>query len=259
MPLQFRDVWVPLAAGMDQSVDDRVAPISKLQKADNVEFTKAGALQKRHGFRPLGATVDDGTALSDVRGIFSTGRELCIVDDRNLYAYDDDNHTWHDRGFVSPLVGRTDVLFRDSFDWRYVDLHSDLGANYIMAVGQRSEMTTNAGTDTRVDRCQVAIYDADDLGCIHEPQQSPTNLYNPKVGRCYQKTIAIGSTGTSTGAAEELDVIEWNTTTPNTAPVAAAFNPTIVNLHYSWQYRTCDLDREPENREGVYGLVEFDD
>ena len=86
MALQWEPIEIVLTKGLDQKRDGKLTQPGKLETAINVEFDKAGALNKRRGYgRPQWVSADGGTGSLGVN-IGIRKDELSIFTYNDLYA-----------------------------------------------------------------------------------------------------------------------------------------------------------------------------
>jgi hypothetical protein len=128
-------LFIPVAKGLMQGVDERVAEMDRPLKLENVQIDKRGTLRKRHGFQAFPSDLETAGVLGGVRSLFSTGTELCLIGAHHLYAYSDELERWVLRGPVSPGAGRIRTVFRDERSYEEADCAEHGG--YVMRVGRR--------------------------------------------------------------------------------------------------------------------------
>ena len=121
--------FIPLAAGLDQKLDERLRGPEQLATATNAYYKRGGGLSKRAGFTPLVTTgyVHDGAS----QGLLSSGDELLIRGYRRLWAYQEGNATvaplWAPRGDVSAFTGVERTVFSDALSYPSSDVCSTPG------------------------------------------------------------------------------------------------------------------------------------
>ncbi len=154
---------VPIARGLGLDTDPRLKPADRLEVARNCRATKTGALEKRYGFTRQGITIADSLGLLNlstngpVRAIGATDRELLVVGHCNLYGYLPDANQWVERGFVSPVKGKTRSVFGGHGQFQTGDVGRT--SNYIVRAGSRVQ-SRSVGTDSSV---EVEVTDFDDV------------------------------------------------------------------------------------------------
>ncbi len=165
MALRFQNAFVPATAGMDQSVHDRVLPVQVLRELTNGEFNVHGDIAKRGAFEFMSKTVVSGGNLGtdgDVRGIFSTGRELVVMGARRLFAYNFTRQQWYDRGPISPYGGELIPRMRDERTFLCPDIMQK-GSFIGMAAQYRTEVyNESTGATTWKFGIELVVYDEND-------------------------------------------------------------------------------------------------
>ncbi len=88
MPMQWQTAEVILFQGLDQKADNKSTVQGKLQQADNVEFDKYGALNKRKGYRLTAISQDIlNKGCEDIfHAVTVYSDELVIFGHNRLYA-----------------------------------------------------------------------------------------------------------------------------------------------------------------------------
>lgn len=82
-----RSVVEVLVEGLSQGVDPAVKPHGRLDAADNVEFDRAGALNKRRGMRRVALPNDiDGHAIAEVFSAVAIFDDELVLFSDDLYA-----------------------------------------------------------------------------------------------------------------------------------------------------------------------------
>lgn len=109
MPLQTQTVEVALA-GLDQKTDALAVIPGPLLRADNVEFDKNGALNKRRGYRTVSLSGGDvlGQTLDAMfQAVFTFRGELVVLGVTKLYtvasptnSIGNSSRAWVERGPV---------------------------------------------------------------------------------------------------------------------------------------------------------------
>lgn len=128
MPLDWMKLNIPISGGLSEGVAELARPMGRLVDCKNGVFDKTGHLAKRNGFSKLSIRkVEDGTNIQSARLIHSTGKELCLVDQQNLRAFDDGQAKWYDRGIVSPFCGKQDNVFSGVKTFGQCDMHEANG------------------------------------------------------------------------------------------------------------------------------------
>ena len=88
MPLQWKTAEVMLFQGLDQKADNKSTVQGKLQQADNVEFDKYGALNKRRGYSLMAISEDAlGLTCEDIfHAVAVYQDELVLFGHNRIYA-----------------------------------------------------------------------------------------------------------------------------------------------------------------------------
>lgn len=115
MPLQSQLVPIVLASGLDTKSDDRVTALGRLTILENGVFTAPGRINKRHGYRALGKTIEStGASITSAVGLLNFGDELLLADGQRLYSYSEATGHWIDRGALVPMRVSSTSVIRDS-------------------------------------------------------------------------------------------------------------------------------------------------
>jgi hypothetical protein len=189
----------------------------------NMQFNKAGLLEKRNGFNSFSsAVVGGGVPMigetgGKVRGIFSNGDELCIIGQRRLYTFSDDRGGWFDRGPISPCVGDVRNEFKSSWGYLCPDMSEKDGWMLFAAQVIRSKITAPAQYEWSI-VSQVRNIDGTQARSETFTGKTGTEssrLYAPRCASCTGKLLLFFCTGDKTGP-NDLDVIEVSTSAPET-------------------------------------------
>lgn len=159
MALRRSPALVPMSGGLAEDQDPRVVVAAgqsaRLLEARNVRFEKGGAIRKRNGFSQLSNLTTEETALPfGTRGIFSTGRELCVLGSRQLYSYVEPHARWYSRGQVGPADGIAREIYHSQHSFTCSDLEALNG--YVLYVA-RSSQTAEPGDEYSPALQQVSI------------------------------------------------------------------------------------------------------
>lgn len=132
-PLLKQRKVIPMVSGTDQSADAYVG--DTLASVENAEWVQRYATRKRHGFVSLSNSVDvSGQLGSDVRAMFATGKELCVVDGTKVVSWNADLLTWLTRpGYVSPFTVEIDTEIRDEMSYPQCDMAQLNGWRLVVA------------------------------------------------------------------------------------------------------------------------------
>lgn len=87
MPLPSQNVEI-LIEGLAQHLDEKVRPHGKLDRADNVEFDKAGAANKRRGYRTISITGADinGVTAPELYSALAVFRDELLLLSDHVFA-----------------------------------------------------------------------------------------------------------------------------------------------------------------------------
>jgi hypothetical protein len=119
--VQWQNIDVPLAVGVNTRDDAKLLPPVKLLDLQNSVFTKGGALKKRNGYTHLNKTTlaTSPATISAGEKLASRGNELVLLDGSSLYSYAADVDRWLNRGTllgldvtVTPVVNSNEAQVR---------------------------------------------------------------------------------------------------------------------------------------------------
>lgn len=97
-------VEVPLAGGLDETLDDALVPVDKARVCKNVVFPDAITAKKRQGLVQIG-----GSPLN-IAKVLAHDSELLAVDGLSLFAYQGNSNMLVSRGPVSPCMVSRQLL-----------------------------------------------------------------------------------------------------------------------------------------------------
>ncbi len=117
MAMEWQTIQIPLAAGLNQKLDDRVLTPPSLAAAIDVQFDDVGALQTRYPFAQIGDTF----ASDDIRRVYANGDELLVFTKTNLYSYDSVASAWIDRGTHLAVKSTETTRFDSPSDQTHCD------------------------------------------------------------------------------------------------------------------------------------------
>lgn len=229
MPLQRVKAHVPMARGLAEQLDSRIAPAAGaeaiLLEAKNLQWDKRGAISKRHGFTEISNLDSAGDPLPVGTSLFSTGIELCAVTDRQLYSYVEADDAWYNRGQVGPADQRIREIYHGQLSYTCPDL--DVEGDYMLHIA-RSHYERDPGLIVDSNRIQVSIVQsiqttngkvvvppteyssapADDSDAPHSPRA------------CSVASGPFGMWVEGTASPVALVRSDWDSSTPATAPAA---------------------------------------
>lgn len=141
------NVFIPLAKGIDQKLDERLRAPESLAVLTNAFYRRNNGVTKRHGFTRLSSQP---TTVGTPKGMMSTGEELLVRGYDRLHAYNDGDG-WYTRGMLAPFTGSQKTLFGDSWNVGSNDV-SAWGSGLILHAAAQSKGTTTAfgGIQTRI-------------------------------------------------------------------------------------------------------------
>ncbi len=240
--------FIPLAAGLDQKLDERLRGPEQLATATNAYYRRGGALAKRAGFTPLATTgyVHDG----DSQGLLSSGDELLIRGYRRLWAFQEGNATvaplWANRGDVSAFTGEQRTVFTDALSYPTSDscitggyrLHAASTFSY---VGSTSATGYNSSAVYKIETEQAPIEVVRTTTLA-----SGTSLTDAEIGSV--RTVpAIGFAGDRIAyigvvmsSATRLDWYSWSSAAPQTVPVSVITHLDIYSPTFASNTRRYD-------------------
>jgi hypothetical protein len=92
--LDWQPLQLPLAAGLNQKVDERALPPPELAEAIDVQFDELGGLQTRKPFTAIGSTIAGGGTISTARRLYANGNELVMFTKDSVYSWNDQLDRW---------------------------------------------------------------------------------------------------------------------------------------------------------------------
>lgn len=96
--LAWTTLQLPLAAGLQQSTDDRARQPPYLDVALDVQFDEQGGVQTRKPFLAQGASIVGGGTISNARRLVANGDELLLFTDTALYSWNEQLSKWVSKG-----------------------------------------------------------------------------------------------------------------------------------------------------------------
>lgn len=106
--LNKQPVSINFSKGIQTKSDPYQIPLGSFQTLKNSVFTKAGRLTKRNGF----ANITD--LPNSLNTTITTLNDNLIATGAHLYAYNQDNNIWYDKGNIQPVQLSTQSLIRAS-------------------------------------------------------------------------------------------------------------------------------------------------
>lgn len=251
-----RNFYWPMVAGEDQSVDYTESLGPRRTSIVNGQYLKDGSVDKRPGFSNIltGIIDSSGKEIDSGRGIFSTGKELCVITKERLYGRLDTGE-WADRGQVSPFSGKEFGSFSDGNSNTMGDLfHRD---GYMVEACQRQYRDTTKtyrGIAWRVldSEGNDVLPDIFDTGIKGE---DPTAPHSPLCASKKDGLLVAFITEcapTEGAAAQTLKVYEWPTSTPSKTQPALVWTSPIVVFSQQFPQRTYDIIPVLNTADGCY-------
>jgi hypothetical protein len=215
--------------GIDESNDAILQTPGSASDILNMVMEKGGRFVKRNGFTEIASYALVDTPGYSVRNynpksLFSTGKELCLVDGHNVYAYSDDRTDWVKRGLAPIGTGELSRINTHTGDCRSASVaHS---ANYTV----EAYTTTTKDMDGvgSLSYLYVTIKDSDGIVIQRNVQIATGNSAGTWVHSCkviYQTTgkfvIAyhVGCNhSTGTAISGTINIYTWTESAPQTAP-----------------------------------------
>lgn len=230
MVLQRAKANMPMARGLAEQLDERIAPAAGaeavLLEATNVQFDKRGRISKRQGFTEMVNLDSAGDPLPvGTRAIFSTGPELCVVGERQLYSYVDAHDRWYNRGQVGPADGRTREIYHGQLSYTCPDL--DVEGSYMLYIA-RAHYESVPGLIVDSDKLQVSIVQSVQTTegvVVVPPTEYSSRLataanapHSPRACSVTGGPFGLWIEGTASPAS--LVRSSWSSSSPQTAPAA---------------------------------------
>jgi len=98
MALDFQQIPISFAAGVDTLSDKFQIPVGKLAALENGVFTKNGSISLRNGFTKLPTSIVGGGSIAAAKAIGSFGDELVLLNGSRLFSYSEALEKWVDKG-----------------------------------------------------------------------------------------------------------------------------------------------------------------
>jgi hypothetical protein len=168
MSLDKQNFGITFGGGLDLKTDQKIVQTDKLTGLENGYWKRAGALDKRNGYRALntvaytGEQVVNGTALS----VFQD--ELLQFSDSKVYSFSSASAQWIDKGNAVSVQVNNEQIIRNS----YQQLQAD--SAYIGNIGLYAWEDTRGGI-------RYTIFDEATETPILADQQASTTGIQPKL------------------------------------------------------------------------------
>ncbi len=169
--VEWQNIDVPLAVGVNTRDDAKLLPPVKLLDLQNSVFTKGGALKKRNGYTYLNKTTlaTSPATISAAKQIATRDDELVLLDGSNLYGYSETVDRWENRGTLFGL----DVSVTQVSNASDAQVNADCGT----ANGVTVYAWQNTASTTQV---YFAAYDAAGVQ-LQAPTSLGSNALKPRV------------------------------------------------------------------------------
>lgn len=266
---------IPIAKGLAQDIDARIRPPDRMAEVTNGWLDKTGSVRKRHGFTAVhnemaeDETVTPGT-LGDVRGMFSTGKELCIIGSKRLYARVDEHDRWYTRGFLSPCTAKSSGIFSGArvcmcSDSAAVDGYVFSATSYLQQSGTvytfaLELVAQDEGGDVVMRDRQVEVSTDVSSNVPFGPKCLALTNGEVVIAYGYHDDLSVPDDG-------QVRVLVWDSADPPTTPSAphVGVSPVVLNSFsfsryttaHEYQIRTHDLARCETDSAGTDGYVVF--
>lgn len=234
---EWQKIFIPCSLGLDESVHPKLQKLQVPLELENCYLRQYEALTKRQGFTRIshvywnyaGGGTSPIASEGDIRYMFSTGEELCAVGSHRLFAYNEEQNQWYDRGRVSPFTGESIQVFHGERSWFATDMYTD--GNYVLDAGRWTRVAGQLiwhGLQLRgrsLDEDSQTFPPTDFLSGVAEADDRP---HAPKcamvtsAGGAVELLCAVGFDGDYTPTQDaELNVYRWPTATPHLPPTLA--------------------------------------
>lgn len=126
--MEWTDVDVPFAGGVQEKINPHTLPVAHLNRLENAYFAKQGMLRKRRGMDALNKTTiaTSPATISAAKNLVASNDELLLYDGSKVYGHSGQYDRW-----------------------------SDLGTAYSVALSARPVLNATSGVIVQVDRTQV--------------------------------------------------------------------------------------------------------
>lgn len=117
LPTQL--VQIPLAAGLNQRLDERAKTPPSLDIARDIQFDELGGIQTRHPYDtafPLATTTGGTIAAADLRRVGDNNGELVLFTKSNLYSWIPTASQWVNRGDHLAVALDEETVFASNGD-----------------------------------------------------------------------------------------------------------------------------------------------
>jgi hypothetical protein len=200
VPLEWRNIDLPFAQGLDQKSDPLQIPVGKLSTCENGRFVKGGRIEKRKGFT---AMTGSATAACAVQPL---GDQLVRLDGETAYTYSIVASAWESAGTcisvgAEPLAIPISQQYCTAPDVAY--LSGVEAYAYVDSLGHAHFMTVDANTRAvLVPDTDIASPSAYEVKVLAQGTNFLVLVY--KQGTQKLSWVRVAPTATSVGAMTEL-------------------------------------------------------
>ena len=256
--------FIPLAAGLDQKLDERLRGPEQLATATNAYYKRGGGLSKRAGFTPLATTgyVHDGAS----QGLLSSGDELLIRGYRRLWAYQEGNATvapqWANRGDVSACTGEQRTVFTDALSYPTSDscisggyrVHAASTFSYVgsTAPGYNSSAVYKIETE----QAPIEVVRTTTLASGTSATDAEIGSVRVVSAFAFAPVVPIAFIGIVMSSATRLDWYRWSSAAPQTVPGSVITHLDIYSPAFTSNTRRYDAAPKATG-DWVYNYVQL--
>ena len=157
MPLQFQNINIPFAQGLDTKTDEKLVSAGKLLDLQNGIFTEGQKIKKRPGTLNLGRKdVSAGSTLTNGDDVATYNSELIEFADDRLYSYTEGRDAWKNMGEQVSYSTTTNTIIDNNYEQSQPDMYTLSGVNVVAWEDGRGGVRT-----TVVDQLTGAHYITD--------------------------------------------------------------------------------------------------
>lgn len=200
MPLPTQLVTIPLAQGINQSVDEKIAPAGVLTSLENGEVLRTGEVTKRAGYTEITQETETQENSPPTEGTITEAKQIIDASGNIILA---GRHEYHSGSFEQRVTGD---MFFSYFDQN--DIWKPVGHFAAPAVGFKTAITTNENDDSSNIMPTVAYADGRYMYAHINRRASGGNdrLIRTEIDADTDQVIQT-STMTITGVAKNISVI----------------------------------------------------
>lgn len=132
MPLQFQNISIPFAQGLDTKTDEKLVIPGKLIDLQNGIFTEGAKIRKRPGTTNLGnKDVDSGSNLTNGDDVASFKDELIEFANDRLFSFNEGSDAWKNIGEISSYETITDTVIDNNHAQTQPDMFTLQGVTVV--------------------------------------------------------------------------------------------------------------------------------